>query len=166
MPATMIRLPGWAVASIRVLQGGEPFVAASATRALGTAWPQCHGEWNGADPWLIWRSPLERLAFASASDRLAPLLRDLRPGASEDGCAVDLSEAIAIWRLEGAGLPTLLSRLTDAAALPAQGHATRLRFADVAVVLVRVSDTDALLLADAALEPYLRHWWTYSCDAL
>jgi hypothetical protein len=166
MHATMKRLALHAIATIRVFEGGEQSIAASVSATLGTAWPQRHGDWTGADPWLVWRSPTERLAFASAPDRLAPLLAELRPGASKAGCAIDLSEAIAIWRLDGAALPSVLARLSDASALPAPGHATRLRWADVAVVLARISETEALLLADATLDAYLEDWWAYACDAL
>jgi hypothetical protein len=41
-----------------------------------------------------------------------------------------------------------------------------LRWADVAVVLARISETEALLLADATLDAYLEDWWAYACDAL
>lgn len=166
MHPTMQRLTGWSAATIRVLGDGEQPVAALAQDALGAAWPQSHGDWHGADPWMIWRSPGERLAFASSPARLSALLAALRPGASEAGCAVDLSEAVGIWKLEGAALPLVLTRLSDATAVPAPGRATRLRWADVAVVLVRISDGEALLLADATLEPYLENWWAYACEAL
>lgn len=166
MHPTMQRMSGWAVATIRMFHGGEPAVAALAQDALETAWPCGHGEWHGTDPWLIWRGPAERIAFASSSDRLAHLLAALRPGESEAGCAVDLSEAVAVWRLDGAALPMVLARLSDVSALPAPGRATRLRWADTAAVLARVSETEALLLADATLGPYLENWWAYACDAL
>jgi heterotetrameric sarcosine oxidase gamma subunit len=166
MLPTMTRIPGSAVAAIRVFQGGEAAVAAAAQRALGVSWPAAHGPWTGDDPCLIWRSPAERLALASSRERLAGLLDALRPGADEAGCVVDLSEMVALWRLEGAALPEVLARLADAAALPPPGHATRLRWADIAVVLLRVSDSEALLLADATFEPYLRDWWAYACGAL
>lgn len=166
MHPTMERLNGWAVATIRVFKGGEPALAAAAGDALGAAWPQRHGEWTGTGPWLLWRSPQERLALACTREQLGALLSALRPGASESGCALDLSEAVALWRLQGEALPGVLARLADASALPAPGSATRLRWADVAVVLARHSEHEALLLADATLEPYLQNWWAYACEGL
>lgn len=166
MRPSMTRLSGWGVATIRVFKDDEPAVAAPAAAALHAAWPQQHGAWSGTDPWLTWRSRTERIALASSPDRLKKLLTELQPGNSEAGCAIDLSEAVGVWRLEGAALPGVLARLADVSALPAPGNATRLRWADVAAVLFRISEFDALLLADATLEPYLADWWAYACDAL
>lgn len=166
MRPTMKRLAGWSVATIRVFKNGEPAVAAAASGALGIAWPQSHGPWSGGDPWMIWRSPAERIAVATSPNKLQTLLADLRPGCSEAGCAVDLGEAIAVWHLDGGALAGVMTRLADASALPAPGSATRLRWADVSVILMRLSQSEALLLADATLEPYLDDWWAYACNAL
>ncbi|WP_324103563.1 hypothetical protein [Noviherbaspirillum sp.] len=162
----MKRLAGWNVATIRVFKNGEPAVAAAATDALGIAWPQSHGAWSGSDPWMIWRSPVERIVLSSSQQSLQTLLANLRPGRMDAGCAVDLAEAIAVWHLEGSALAGVMTRLADALALPAPGNATRLRWADVSVILMRLSQSEALLLADATLEPYLDDWWAYACDAL
>lgn len=166
MRPSMTRLTEWGVATLHVFKDDEQAVARAAAAALNAEWPQQHGAWCGTDPWLIWRSKTERIALSSSPARLNNLLASLQPGKSEAGCAIDQSEAVGIWRLEGVALPGVLARLADVSAIPAPGNATRLRWADVAAVLFRISESDALLLADATLEPYLADWWAYVCDAL
>lgn len=167
------RRPRMGVATIRLiasydgtgLPSIEQRVATTVSALTGARWPRTPGELTGSGPWLLWRNPTERLAIADERSALQPLLDALAPCTRDDGCAIDLSESLVIRELDAADLNRLAPRLTDPMSMPGVPGGTRLRWADVPVVLVRLPGDRVLLMADAALDDYLAAWWQYAADA-
>jgi hypothetical protein len=171
MVPVMTPLGGCTVRTVRLVVANDaplPGVADEAAARwvrgeLGVGWPEGPGEYSGGGPWCIWVGPLERMVVGLAQHGVGGALAFSSPGA-DTVCAIDLSEAVGVWRLQGEEHAELLSRLADVGSIPAPGRATRLRWGDVPVVLVRLSGTESLVLAEAALGPYLVAWWAYAVE--
>jgi heterotetrameric sarcosine oxidase gamma subunit len=154
------------VLSLRHLPGGVAAVAGALAAQGLHALPEPR-RFIGDDPCVLWRSPSEWLlltADAALSERIASALRPA-PGAL--AVAVDLTAGSLVLDLQGAAVDALLSRLVDAAAVPATvGEGTRARLADIAVALVRIEPDRVRLVADRANDRYLAQWLAYAARAL
>ncbi|MGE3922550.1 MAG: hypothetical protein AB7G13_06400 [Lautropia sp.] len=158
-------LDGMRIATIRHGSGAD---LASQARSLGLEWPARPGAITGQDPYLVWRDPQEVISVGTSTSSAAAhasttFLAGLAPGARTDAVAVDLSEAVRVFELPGPCIDDWLERLVDASAVPRlAGTATRCRFADIAVLLLRLAPQRLWLLADRALEAYVKDWLDYS----
>jgi hypothetical protein len=170
---SMMAIAARSVATVRLIVGNDASLPGDADQAaaealqvtLGLEWPSRFGAATGTGPWVIWIGPFERIVVADSDGVLAPLLDALSPGRNPLVCALDLSEAVDVWRLRSAELDEVLARVTESASIPRQGHASRVRWVDVPVVLLRTTSSESLLLADAALGPYLEAWWRHASSA-
>ena len=149
------------VVTIRHFAGDSS--AREAVQAQGLAWPEVPGSLSGNGPYLAWRNPQETLALGLQPPALHAVLDALAPGRSETAVAVDLSESLAVFELQGALLDDWLSHLVDALAIPRQsGQCTRCRLADIPVLLLRLDPERVWLVADRPIAPYLSNWLSYS----
>jgi len=105
---------------------------------------------------LAWLRPTETLAFSEDAAPIAELSERLAQATG--GHVVDLTGGLKAFRLSGAGVAELLSRLGSAALGLRVGEARRGRFADVPVLVVCVRAEEALLVVDRAYAGHLRGW--------
>jgi len=181
-------LPGWrrledvAVTSLRHMATSE--VARAAMARAGVAWPQATGEVQGlvtgpanghrdegesspsaesGELLAMRRHPEEAILIGTSGTRLDTLVAALAPGRHADAFATDLSDGMATIALEGPRLEAWLARVVDAMAIPrSPGTATRVRFADIAVLLLRLAPERIWLVVDRALAAYAGEWLTYA----
>ncbi len=155
------RLSGLTVITLRHLEGDTS--ARAAAQAQGLPWCEAPGELAGSGPWLAWRSPRETIALGFESTLLPTLLQALAPGRSESAVAVDLSQALAVFELQGAQIDEWLAHLVDASSIPRQaGRAARCRMMDAAVFLLRLQADRLLLLVDRPVAAYVENWLAYA----
>jgi len=100
--------------------------------------------------------PTETLAL---SEEAAPII-ELRDRLAQvgGGHVVELTGGLKAFRLGGARVAELLSRLGSAAIGLQVGEARRGRFADVPVLVVCERAEEALLIVDRAYAEHLRGW--------
>jgi len=124
------------------------------------------GQFEGNDPFLLWRSPTEYLLITS-SDKVADDCLAALPAAQNAlAYALDLSAGYLVVELQGKGIADVLPRLLDASAIPQKpGRCTRARLAEIAVIAVRLADDRVWLVADQANDRYLLHWVSYAVQA-
>jgi heterotetrameric sarcosine oxidase gamma subunit len=147
------------VAVLRAI--GDASMAGSELRSLGFDLPGAVGQFTGTGPWLVKRRPDEFLAVG-VHEQLQPLWA---PRSLQQVVAIDLSHGQQVLELtgEGAQLDRWLARLVDARAIPsAAGTASRARFVDVPVFLVRLTGNRMLLVADRGVMPYVAEWLVYA----
>jgi sarcosine oxidase gamma subunit len=154
-------LPGISAVTVRHFHGDTS--AQAAVHAAGLVWPDKPGLVTGDGPWMTWRSPQEMLLVGLGPAPAQALLQSLAPGRSESAVALDLSEALGVYELQGPLLDDWLSHLVDALAIPRQsGRAARCRLADVPVLLLRLDPERVWLVADRPTAPYLGNWLAYA----
>lgn len=155
------QLSGFTAVTIRHFAGDTS--AHDAVQALGMTWPSVAGALTGQGPYLAWRGPQETIALGWPAGPLHALLQSLAPGRSDTALAVDLSEALAVFELQGPLLDAWLSHLVDATAIPRpSGTACRCRLADAAVLLLRMDSERVCLVADRPIAPYISNWLSYA----
>lgn len=124
------------------------------------------GQFEGNDPFLLWRSPTEYLLITS-SDKVADDCLAALPAAQNAlAYALDLSAGYLVVELQGKGIADVLPRQLDASAIPQNpGRCTRARLAEIAVIAVRLADDRVWLVADRANDRYLLQWVSYAMQA-
>jgi sarcosine oxidase gamma subunit len=158
------QLTGITAVTVRHFAGDNS--AHDAVLAQGMAWSDTAGMLTGQDPYLAWRSPQERIALGQQAQPLHALLASLAPGRSDTAVALDVSEALTVFELQGARLDAWLAHLVDAISIPRQsGQCTRCRLADIPVLLLRLDPERVWLVADRPVAPYLSNWLSYSHEA-
>lgn len=156
-----VRLSGLTVITLRHLEGDTS--ARTAVQAQGLPWCAAPGELAGSGPWLAWRSPRETLALGSDGTLLPALLQALAPGHSDSAVAIDLSQALAVFELQGPRIDDWLAHLVDTASIPREApRAARCRMMDVAVFLLRLDANRLLLLVDRPVAAYVENWLAYA----
>jgi heterotetrameric sarcosine oxidase gamma subunit len=102
---------------------------------------------------LAWRSPRETTLLTTD----AGLLNDLQTAAAPlgDGCVVDQCGGLLLLRARGAAVPELVAKRAGHGAMPAIGESRRTRFADVAVLIVKVRADETLLVVDRIYAPHV-----------
>jgi sarcosine oxidase gamma subunit len=117
----------------------------------------------GIEPCVVWRSVSECLFIATAAATCERLLSALRPNAGAPAVAVDVSAGSVVLELLGSDVQQTLCRLADATAMPTvAGRATRLRLADIAVVVLCHGPTHYRLVIDRAHDAHLANWLAYA----
>jgi len=167
-PVAVRRIEPLAVIALRHLPGAGEALAA-ALRAAGVAAVPLPGQMlgPGQDPGsaALWRSPSEVTLLAghrAAADAAMAAL-----GNAALACAVDQSDGTLALDLQGPQVDALLQRLVDSHSLPmTPGSATRVRWADIAVTLVRQAPERIWLLADRCHEHYLANWLNCAGEAI
>jgi heterotetrameric sarcosine oxidase gamma subunit len=152
-------LTGWKIARLSCLPG------AAYPKICEGELPQRAGESRGAEPVILCLRPREWL-FLDESDGIS---QSLIHSATENGTAfwADLSDGHAVFRIEGAGAPWLLSKLSCLdyqSCHSADDHCARTRMGQVAVVVHfhRTPDNDEVfdLILDRSIARYL---WELLC---
>lgn len=105
---------------------------------------------------LAWLRPTETLALSETAAPVAELKERL--AGATGGCIVELSGALRMMRVSGAGAAELLRRLGSAALVPSPGQALRGRLADVTVLALSIRTGEVLLLVDRAYAAHLTDW--------
>lgn len=113
---------------------------------------------DGSGPGLVlaWIRPTETLAFSEQAAPLAELSERLAQAAG--GHVVDLTGGLKSFRLGGARVAELLSRLGGTTVAMGVGEARRGRLADVPVLAACVRAEETLLVVDRAYAEHLRGW--------
>ena len=149
-------------ATLRYFDSAGPFAAAVAAvtatppPAPLTALVVPEAAGVGAGIVLAWLRPTETLALSEEAAPLARLQEALATAAG--GHVVDLSGGLTAFRLRGARVADLLSRLGSAALGMGPGDARRGRFGDLPVLALSVRPGEALLVVDRAYAAHLRGW--------
>ena len=167
-----VPLSGMGMLSIRHLPGDQG--VRETVAAMGLEWPAQPGRFSGHPDaaegrgvTLVWRSPQELLALSRHGPALQPLRDALTPGRLATAAAWNLSQGLVLFELQSPDLDAWLARLVDAAAIPqSNGHSSRCRLADVAVLLLRLDKERAWLLADKPITAYVSNWLDYAHAAL
>ena len=149
-------------ATLRCFDAAGPFAAAVAAATAtplpapltARVVPEAAGA--GAGIVLAWLRPTETLALCDLAAPLADLRERLAGAAA--GHVVDLSGGLKAFRLRGARVADLLSRLGSAALGMGPGDARRGRFGDVPVLALSVRSGEVLLVVDRAYAAHLGGW--------
>jgi hypothetical protein len=157
------RVHGLTAITIRHLAGDNQ--AAEAVDAAGLAWSDVPGELTGNNPWLVWRSPQEKIALGFEAEQLNALRAALSPGQCDLAMAADVSDALAVFELHGPRLDEWLAHLVDAAAIPREpARCSRCRLADVPVLLLRLEPKRLWMVVDHTVRGYVENWLAFSHD--
>jgi sarcosine oxidase gamma subunit len=143
------------IAALRYFDPAGDF-AAAVREAIGAPLPEPSGATLAAQFILAWRSPTETLLVCSDTADFAALERRL--ARAVDGCMVELSSAMWMFRVQGARAGDLLLRLGAATALPGLGEALTGRLAELKVLTICIQAGEFLLLVDRVYAAHLREW--------
>ena len=151
---------GFLVASLRHFDRTGSF-AAAVTETLGQPLPQPRcAALAGAVPdsqvILAWRSPTESLLCCNVPAAFAEL--EQRLAGAADGCMVDQTGGICMFRVQGERSRDLLQRLGATTAIPGLGEACGGRLAEVQVLTVCVQSGEFLLFIERVYADHLHEW--------
>jgi len=152
-------MTGWTITHVRRMPGAEqPQIAP-------IEWPQNIGECFGNNPAVLCLSPGEWLLLDHADDAGQSATGSVRE--KRDVFWSDLSDGLAVFRIEGAGAPWLLNKISGLdyqSCHGAKAHGARTRMGQVAVVVHfhRLPDNRAVfdLVVDRSIARYL---WELLC---
>jgi len=102
---------------------------------------------------LAWRSPSETTLLTTDAGLLDAL--QTAAAALSDGCVVDQRGGLLVLRARGEAVANLVAKKAGHGAMPALGESRRVRFADVAVVLVKVRAAETLFVVDRIYAPHV-----------
>jgi len=154
------------VLSVRMLPGGADAIA-KAVAGIGIAALPPAGRFTGDGTLILWRNPTELLLVTPRRGEAERVLRTLPAGPEALAYAVDQSDGLVTFELQGTALDDVLHRLLDASAVPLEpGQGTRARMAEIAVIALRLDSQRAWLIADRANDQFLAQWVAYAIDAL
>ena len=108
---------------------------------------------NHTGPLLAWRGATETILLT----RDAGLVDALQASAATlgDGCVIDQTGGLLVLRAHGPAVMDLVARKAGHGAMPASGQSRRVRFAEVAVLIVKVRADEVLLIVDRIYAPHL-----------
>jgi hypothetical protein len=104
---------------------------------------------------LAWRSPTETWLLSSSAEHIAAV--EERAAGRTDGCCIEQTGGILIWKVGGVRTADFLARL-GAAVMPTPGEARTARLADLSVTRVCVRPAHIMLLVDRAYGPHVLGW--------
>jgi hypothetical protein len=143
------------VASLRYFDRAGSFCGV-VNETLGEPVPQTGRAAGHAQILLAWRSPSETLllcrdpaVFAEFQARLA--------GAA-DGCMVEQTGGISVFRVQGLRCADLLQRMGAATAIPGLGLARGGRLAEVHVLTACIQTAEFLLFVERVYADHLTEW--------
>jgi sarcosine oxidase gamma subunit len=111
---------------------------------------------QGAYVILAWRSSTETLLICN--DRSAFDELERRLATAPDGCMVNQTGGLCVFRVRGEKAGDLLLRLGSATAIPALGEARSGRMAEVQVLTACVQAGEFLLLVERVYAQHLIGW--------
>ena len=101
---------------------------------------------------LAWRSPSETTLLTTDAELLDAL--QTAAAALSDGCVVDQRGGLLVLRVRGNAVPELVAKQAGHGAMPAIGESRRTRFANVALLLVKVRAEETLFIVDRIYAPH------------
>ena len=148
------------IASLRYFTPSGPFAAGVRS---WLEWPleeplragHC-GSARGADFVLAWRSPTETLLLTRNGAAFVQLAQRLATEA--DGCIVEQTGGMRLFRVTGLRARDLLLRLGSATSIPEVGEARPGRFAELTVLAASIRAGEYLLLVDRVYANHLFEW--------
>ncbi len=149
------------IASLRYFHHAGRF-AAAVREAVGRALPeplrafQVGSAAQGSYVILAWRSPTETLLLSN--DRAAFDELDRQLAAAPDGCMVNQTGGIGVFRVQGKKAGDLLQRLGAATAIPNLGEARSGRLAELQVLTACLLSGEFLLLVERVYANHLLEW--------
>jgi hypothetical protein len=149
--------PQWHIASLRYFTRKGAFArVVSAVTGLNVPNESCAAhadDANQAVTLLAWRSATETTLVT----RAAGLVDALQTSAArlDDGCVIDQTGGLLVLRAHGPAVMDLVARKAGHGAMPASGQSRRVRFAEVAVLIVKVRADEVLLIVDRIYAPHL-----------
>jgi sarcosine oxidase gamma subunit len=148
------------IAAVRYFDAAGAF-AADVPRLTGSPLPApltAHRSTGagGSEIVLAWRSPTETLLLCSDGGQFANLVGHAAD--RTDGCVVDQTGGIRVWRITGVRIADLLTRLGAPSTIPALGEARTSRLAELTVMALCVRDGEVMLLVDRVYATHLRAW--------
>jgi len=142
---------------------------AGALRVGSTALPTTPGRCVGVDPAVLWLAPDGWLLVGDAHDGAALVSQVRRDCSDLRVAAVDVSDSMAVLELAGPRTRELLMRGTsldpDDGSL-ALGRCTRLRFAQLSVILRPYGAERVELIVDRGPAAWLRDWFIHTGGVL
>jgi sarcosine oxidase gamma subunit len=105
---------------------------------------------------LAWRSPTETLLLCTDRTTLAELERRLV--VATDGCIVDQTGGVCVFRALGRRARDLLQRMGATTAVPDVSEARAGRLAELHVLTVCVQAEEFILIVERAYAEHLREW--------
>jgi heterotetrameric sarcosine oxidase gamma subunit len=108
---------------------------------------------NEAVTLLAWRSPTETTLVTADAGLLDSL--QTKAATLDDGCVIDQTGGLLVLRAHGPAVVDLLARKAGHGAMPAIGESRRARFAEIAVLFVKVRADEVLLIVDRIYAPHL-----------
>lgn len=137
---------------------GSKALQTAATGISGTAFPGLRAAHVSGEAGLVWMSPDELLVlcpYAQAAERTAGLATAL---AGEHALAVNVSDARAVFWIEGAAVREVIAKLAPVDMSPeafAVGEVRRTRFAQVAAAFWLVDETTAQVVCFRSVAQYM-----------
>lgn len=129
----------------------------------GISWPTDIGAVVGADPYVAWKSPTEKLVLSTRGEPLFLPMGALAPGKFDTAVATILSESLSVHELSGQLIDEWLAHMVDALSIPAStGKCSGARMADVAVFLIRLDPERVWILSDSSIRPYIQNWLDFT----
>jgi sarcosine oxidase gamma subunit len=152
-------LQGLHIASLRYFDSAGDF-SGIARQVLGSALPQAGQAVRARAAelleFLLWRSPTETWLVSSDGALIGALSTAL--AAARDGCMVDQTGGICVFRLQGPRATDLLLRLGSTTAIPATGEARTGRVAELTVTALSIQAGQTLLLVERVYADHLMAW--------
>lgn len=105
---------------------------------------------------LAWRSPTETVLLGGDQAAIAALERRL--AGAMDGCLVNQTGGLCVFRVRGPKALDLLPRLAANSAIPALGEARSGRWAELHVLALCVQPGEFLLLVERVYADHLSAW--------
>ncbi len=105
---------------------------------------------------LAWRSPTETLLLCNDSAVFAALKQRL--ATATDGCMVEQTGGVCVYRVQGPRSGDLLQRMGAVSAVPAVGEARVGRLAELQVLTACVQAEEFLLVVERVYADHLVEW--------
>ena len=102
---------------------------------------------------LAWRGPTETTLLTTDTGLFDSL--QTSAAALNDGCVIDQRGGLLVLRAHGPAVVELLATKAGHGAMPAIGESRRVRFAEIAVLIVKVRADEVLLIVDRIYAPHL-----------
>jgi sarcosine oxidase gamma subunit len=149
------------IASLRYFDSAGRF-AAAVHETVGRPLPeplralQIEGATSDAHLILAWRSPTETLLLTKDGVAFAEL--EQRLAAEADGCMVNQTGGLGVFRAQGRRVGDLLQRLGATTAIPSLGEACSGRLAELQVLTACVQAGEFLLIVEQVYANHLLEW--------
>jgi heterotetrameric sarcosine oxidase gamma subunit len=144
--------PRFSAASLRYFESDGAFTR-MVSSITGLSVPTDLSATHSALTLLAWRSPRETTLLTTDHGLIDAL--QTAAAALSDGCVVDQRGGLLVLQARGEAVPDLVAKKAGHGAMPAIGQSRRTRFADVAVLIVKVRAEETLFVVDRIYAPHV-----------